>query len=56
MGEFTSTIQERLSDAYASLRSADATGDDQLADAQRADIEDLMRIASDHGIELHHCA
>ncbi|WP_202637908.1 hypothetical protein [Bailinhaonella thermotolerans] len=56
MGEFTATIQERLEQAYAELRSARASGDDFLADAQAAEIEDLRRVAAEHGVELTRCA
>lgn len=52
VGELTTTIQQRLSDAYDSLRSASDTGDDLLADAQRAEIDDLRRIAASHGIDV----
>jgi propanediol dehydratase small subunit len=52
VGELTTTIRERLSDAYDSLRTARDTGDDLLAEAQRADIDDLRRIAARHGIDV----
>jgi hypothetical protein len=53
MGELTTTIHQRLSDAYESLSTAHATGDDFLAETQEAEIENLNRIAADHGIEVH---
>ena len=53
VGEFTTTIHQRLSDAYDSLRTARDTGDDLLIEAQRAEIDDLRRTAADHGIDLH---
>lgn len=56
MGELTATIQQRLSDAYASLRVARDTGDDLLFEAQRAEIDDLYRVATSHGIEVPRCA
>jgi hypothetical protein len=56
VGELTTTIHQRLSDAYDSLRTARDTGDDLLADAQRAEIDDLRRIAASHGIDVPRCA
>lgn len=50
----TVTIRQRLSDAYDSLRTASDTGDDLLAEAQRAEIDDLRRTAAHHGIDLPH--
>ncbi len=52
MGEFTSTIETRLDQAYKGLQEATATGDDFLADTLTAEIEDLRRLADDHGIPL----
>lgn len=56
MGEMTAAIEQRLSDAYESLRAAHDTGDDLLAQAQEGEIHDLRRIAADHGIDLRHRA
>ena len=50
MGELNYTIEQRLNDAYRSLRNAHADGDLFLVDARQAEIEDLYRIAADHGI------
>jgi hypothetical protein len=51
MGELSSTIQQRLSEAYDSLHMAHAEGDAFLADAHQAEIEDLHRIAANHNID-----
>ena len=51
MGELSSTINQRLSEAYEHLRAARAEGDTYLTDAHQAEIEDLNRIAHEHGIE-----
>jgi hypothetical protein len=51
MGELSSTIQQRLSDAYDSMRRARAEGDVYLVDARQAEIEDLHRIAANHNID-----
>ncbi|MEV1246065.1 hypothetical protein AB0L53_13880 [Nonomuraea sp. NPDC052129] len=54
MGEFTTTIESRLDQAYKGLREARCTGDDYLADTLTAEIEDLRRIADDNGVPLPH--
>jgi hypothetical protein len=56
VGELTATIQQRLSDAYDSMRTARDTGDDLLVEAQRGEIDDLRRIAANHGIDIPRCA
>ena len=56
VGELTTTIHQRLTDAYESLRVAHDTGDDLLVEAQRAEIDDLRRTAASHGIDVPRCA
>lgn len=56
MGELSTTIHERLTDAYESLRMAHDAGDDLLVEAQRAEIDDLHRTAASHGIDVPRCA
>ena len=56
MGDLSTTIHQRLSDAYESLRVARDTGDDLLVEAQRAEIDDLRRTAANHGIDVPRCA
>jgi hypothetical protein len=51
MGELSATIKERLSEAYESLRAARAADDPYLTDTHQAEIDDLHRIADDHGID-----
>src|SRR5690606_32188507 len=57
MGELTRMIQQRLDDAYASLRSAHADGDTYLADIRQEEINELRRIAAnnDIGVEPPRC-
>jgi hypothetical protein len=50
MGELSRTIEERLSSAYESLRTAHAEGDAYLADIRQAEIDELRRIAANHDI------
>ncbi|GII76405.1 hypothetical protein Sru01_13870 [Sphaerisporangium rufum] len=54
MGEFTSTIEHRLDQAYKGLQEARDGGDDFLADTLTAEIEDLHRLAVDNGVEIAH--
>lgn len=57
MGELSRAIQQRLDDAYASLRSAHADGDTYLADVRQEEIRELRRIAANHdiGVEPPRC-
>lgn len=52
MGEFTTTIEYRLDQAYKGLERARSEGDHFLADTLAAEIEDLHRIADDNGVIL----
>ena len=52
MGEFTAVLQQRIQDECASLNDARAAGDDELSDALAAELENLLRIAGQHGIML----
>jgi hypothetical protein len=52
MGEFTTTIEHRLDQAYKGLQEARSDGDDYLADTLTAEIEDLRRLADDNGVPL----
>jgi hypothetical protein len=56
VGEMSTTIHQRLSDAYDSLRVAHDTGDDLMAEAREAEIADLRRTAASHGIDVPRCA
>src|SRR5690606_15620212 len=48
MGELTRMIQQRLDDAYASLRSAHAAGGTYLADIRQEEDNELRRIAANN--------
>jgi hypothetical protein len=52
MGEFTATIANRLAQAYQELREATSNGDEFLAETLTGEIEDLRRIAEEHGIDV----
>ena len=50
MGELAAMIEQRIAEAAESLRTARAEGDAFLVDAREAEIDDLRRIANEHGI------
>ncbi|WP_018656817.1 hypothetical protein [Actinomadura flavalba] len=50
MGELSQVIQQRLEDAYASLRTARAEGDTYLADIRQEEINELRRIAANNDV------
>jgi hypothetical protein len=50
MGEFVASIQERIRDEEAALRRATEGGDDYLVEVHTGELEDLRRLASEHGI------
>ncbi len=52
MGEFAAVLRRRLEDEYASLDAARSADDDNLSEALLAEIENLRRIAADHGVPL----
>ncbi len=52
MGEFAAVLKRRLDDQYASLDAARSAADDHLSEALLAEIENLRRIAADHGVTL----
>jgi hypothetical protein len=51
MGELAAMIEKRIAEASESLRTARAEDDAFLVDAREAEIDDLRRIATDHGID-----
>ncbi|MGE5290562.1 MAG: hypothetical protein ACM3ML_25895 [Micromonosporaceae bacterium] len=52
MGEFAAVLKRRLEDEYASLDAARSADDEDLTEAVLAEIENLKRIAADHGVSL----
>ncbi|KOX10207.1 hypothetical protein ADL05_26440 [Nocardiopsis sp. NRRL B-16309] len=53
MGEFLAEIKVRINETYRSLQSAQAAGDDHLADTHAAELEDLYRLAARNGVDTH---
>ncbi|MGH3321688.1 MAG: hypothetical protein ACRDN9_16245 [Streptosporangiaceae bacterium] len=50
MGEFVAEITKRLREAHASLHVARDEGDEFLAEARIAEIEDLKKLAARNGV------
>jgi hypothetical protein len=52
MDAFTSGILQRIKKTQSELDHARETGDDFLVEVETAELEDLRRLASDHGVEV----
>jgi hypothetical protein len=52
MTEFHTEISQRAARAVQSLRSAQDSGDDYLVAVQESELENLARIARDHGLRV----
>jgi hypothetical protein len=52
MTEFHTEITQRATRAVQSLRKAQESGDDYLASVQEAELENLARLASEHGLRI----
>ena len=52
MTEFHSEITQRAVRANQILRAAQASGDDYLAEVQQAELENLARLAREHGLRV----
>ncbi|NYI03137.1 hypothetical protein [Allostreptomyces psammosilenae] len=52
MDAFTTGILERIRETEQGLHRAQETGDDFLAEVERGELEDLIRLANDHGISV----
>lgn len=52
MDAFTAGILQRIRSTQSDLRAARESGDDFLVDVEQAELEDLRRIAADHGVDM----
>lgn len=52
MTEFHAEMRDRATTAVKSLKQAKATGDDYLVEVREAELENLARLASDHGLRI----
>jgi hypothetical protein len=52
MDAFTTGITQRIRTTESVLSRARETGDDYLVEVEQAELEDLRRIAAEHGVEV----
>lgn len=52
MDAFTAGILHRIRTTETDLHRARESGDDFLADVEQAELEDLRRLAAEHGVEV----
>jgi hypothetical protein len=52
MSAFSDEVQQRVSSARRSLHQARAEGDEYLVGVRVGELESLLRMAGEHGIEL----
>jgi hypothetical protein len=52
MTEFHTAITQRAARAVQSLRTAQESGDDYLATVREAELENLARLAAEHGLRI----
>ncbi|MGW0564889.1 hypothetical protein ACWDZ4_30895 [Streptomyces sp. NPDC003016] len=52
MDAFTAGLLQRIKATETDLTMALETGDDFLAEVEQAELEDLRRLAAEHGVQL----
>ncbi|GAA3079689.1 hypothetical protein OHU17_09930 [Streptomyces goshikiensis] len=52
MDAFTAGLLQRIRNTQSDLEQARQTGDDYLADVEQAELEDLQRLAAEHGVPV----
>lgn len=52
MDAFTTGLLQRIRATESDLTQARETGDDFLAEVEQAELEDLHRLAAEHGVEV----
>ena len=52
MDAFTAGILQRIRKAELDLRNAKESGDDFLAEVEQSELDDLHRLAAEHGIQV----
>ncbi|WP_188268788.1 MULTISPECIES: hypothetical protein [unclassified Streptomyces] len=52
MDAFTAGLLHRIKATQTDLTRARETGDDYLAEVEQAELEDLHRLAAEHGVEV----
>lgn len=52
MDAFTTGILQRIRSTESDLRRARETGDDFLVEVEQGELDDLRRIAAEHGVDV----
>ncbi|WP_185921823.1 hypothetical protein [Streptomyces sp. WAC06614] len=52
MDAFTAGLLQRIRNTQSDLRQARESGDEFLADVEQAELEDLHRLAAEHGVQV----
>ncbi|CAM5607936.1 hypothetical protein SAVIM338S_05557 [Streptomyces avidinii] len=52
MDAFTAGLLQRIRSTQSDLRQARETGDDFLVEVEQAELEDLQRLAAEHGVPV----
>jgi hypothetical protein len=52
MDAFTTGILQRIHATESDLRRARETGDDFLAEVEQGELDDLRRLAAEHGVDV----
>ncbi|MFI6054773.1 hypothetical protein ACIBCO_32390 [Streptomyces violascens] len=52
MDAFTAGLLQRIRTTETDLTRARETGDDFLVDVEQAELDDLRRLAAEHGVEV----
>ncbi|MGW0549837.1 hypothetical protein [Streptomyces sp. Wb2n-11] len=52
MDAFTAGLLQRIKATESDLTMARETGDDFLAEVEQAELEDLHRLAAEHGVQV----
>ncbi|GAA1300017.1 hypothetical protein OOK13_09855 [Streptomyces sp. NBC_00378] len=52
MDAFTAGLLQRIKTTEYDLTRARETGDDFLADVEQSELDDLHRLAAEHGVEI----
>ncbi|MEU8674914.1 hypothetical protein ACTU45_00185 [Streptomyces sp. 24-1644] len=52
MDAFTAGLLQRIKSTESDLTRARETGDDFLADVEQGELDDLRRLAAEHGVEV----
>ncbi|WP_327370303.1 hypothetical protein [Streptomyces sp. NBC_01217] len=52
MDAFTAGLLQRIKTTESDLTKALETGDDFLADVEQGELDDLHRLAAEHGVEI----